>query len=221
LIELSASPDDIVIDSRMAWHFVKDTYKVFLTSDSTVAAKRVVGDDGRTSEKYSDIEDAKLQLKARKSSENYRYERKYGVDCRNLRNYDIVVDTTSAPPAYIADLIMSGFKARGGTGPQLHISRYCLYPTKDFGAGHIDEDFAAGIGIIQCGGFFYMYSGHNRASAAISADAPFIQCSLLAAGGDTLGAGLSAEEYVSGNFNLSRARAWADIHGFRYFSYPQ
>ncbi|MDR2664829.1 MAG: cytidylate kinase family protein, partial [Oscillospiraceae bacterium] len=108
LADLSAARDDIVIDSRMAWHFVKDTYKVFLIADGTVAAKRVFGDDIRTSEKYSDIEDAKLQLKERKASENHRYRQKYGVDCGDLQNYDIVVDTTGAPPAYIADIIMAG-----------------------------------------------------------------------------------------------------------------
>jgi predicted cytidylate kinase len=221
LVELSASPDDIVIDSRMAWHFVEDTYKVFLTADGTVAAKRVVGDDLRSSEKYPDIEAAKQQLKARKASENYRYAQKYGVDCRDLRNYDIVVDTTSASPALIADLIMASFKARSGPGPQLQISRYCLYPTKDLAFAPADAADGTRVGAILCGGFFYIYSGHNGASAAIKANSPFIQCGLLAVGGDTLDSGASAEEYVNKNFSLSRARAWEDAHGFSYYSYPR
>ncbi|MDR2665654.1 MAG: hypothetical protein LBC21_05190, partial [Oscillospiraceae bacterium] len=112
------------------------------------------------------------------------------------------------------------FVSRSVPTPQLHISRFCLYPTRDLSGEPADGTLAPCAGVILSGGFLYIYSGHSRASAAIRAGAPFIQCSLLAAGGDMLDSGPTVDEYAGDNFTLPLARAWADIHGFGYYSYP-
>jgi len=104
LVKISALDADMVIDSRMAWHFVENSFKLHLLVDTKVAAKRIM-DENRGSEKYSTIEEAVDKIQRRKASENKRYTEKYNVDPDNLENYDLVVDTTYATPDEICDFI--------------------------------------------------------------------------------------------------------------------
>ena len=106
---LSSSTDDMIIDSRMAWHFVNNAFKVFLLVDETVAAKRIIDDKRGLTETYLSIADAKQKLSARKESENFRYKQVYGVDCYDLTNYDLVIDTTDISPATVAERIIEQY----------------------------------------------------------------------------------------------------------------
>lgn len=101
--------EDMVLDSRMAWHFVPDTFKVYLTVDPNEAARRVVNDKRGAVEKYKSPEVARLSLIERKKSENLRYITKYGVDCSNPDNYDLILDATAISPTEVAEAIIAGF----------------------------------------------------------------------------------------------------------------
>ena len=98
--------EDMVLDSRMAWHFVPDTFKVYLSVDLDEAARRIMNDKRGCVEEYAGIDEAKAALIARKKSENLRYITKYGVDCSNPENYDLIIDATSLSPAQVAQRIM-------------------------------------------------------------------------------------------------------------------
>lgn len=104
LVKISANDEDMAIDSRMAWHFVPESFKLHLLVDIEVAAKRIM-DENRGTEKYPTLADAVEKIKARKTSENKRYTEKYNVNPDDLANYDLVVDTTYATPEEICDLI--------------------------------------------------------------------------------------------------------------------
>ena len=69
LVKISKIADAMVIDSRMAWHFVDGSFKLHLLVDTQVAAKRIM-DENRGSEKYATIEDAVDKIQKRKASEN-------------------------------------------------------------------------------------------------------------------------------------------------------
>ena len=43
LVELGKSDKSMVIDSRMAWHFTKGTFKVYLSTDVETSALRIMG----------------------------------------------------------------------------------------------------------------------------------------------------------------------------------
>ena len=43
--------DKLIFDSRMAWHFAENTFKIYMYVDPTVAAKRVVAADRGNVEK--------------------------------------------------------------------------------------------------------------------------------------------------------------------------
>jgi len=234
LKKLSFSFDDIAIDSRMAWHFVDETYKVFLTTDETVAAQRVIADQRGPSEAYADVQDAKDQLKARKVSENYRYKLKYGVDCYDLRNFDLIVDTTLVPPDTVAAIIMEQYNdwALEKKAPCFLISPVCLYPTqsiRDISIETIEHyyktimcrKFAMPVDIVSSDGMFYIYDGHHRACAYFKCNELLVPCSLIAQNSDAISGGLSVDRYVKGEFNLSKACDWEDFNGFQYFTYPR
>lgn len=99
--------EDMALDSRMAWHFVPDTFKVYMTVELDEAARRIVRDHRGAVETYCSPDAAKLSLIERKKSENLRYSAKYGVDCSNPENYDLILDTTSLTVEETAERIIA------------------------------------------------------------------------------------------------------------------
>ena len=81
----------ILFDSRMAWFFVKQSYKVFLTVDPLVAAQRVAKADRGGVEDYTDVNEAKQKLLERAAAEHERFIKIYGADYWDYNNYDLVL----------------------------------------------------------------------------------------------------------------------------------
>lgn len=106
LTKIGRRNEDMVLDSRMAWHFVPDTFKVYLKVEIEEAARRIMKDQRGTVECYCNPEDAKVSLIERKKSENLRYSKKYGVDCSNMNNFDFILDATSLSPEEAAERII-------------------------------------------------------------------------------------------------------------------
>ncbi len=106
LIALNENPEGFIIDSRLAWHFVPSSFKVFLKTELSEAVRRIMSDETRNSEGYASAVEAAEKIKARKASENARFLQKYGADCSNLDNFDIVVDTTDRTPEQVAAIIL-------------------------------------------------------------------------------------------------------------------
>ena len=53
-IELNSSDKDYIVDSRLAWHFIPTSFKIYLSCDIRVAAIRISLDDSRSSESQID-----------------------------------------------------------------------------------------------------------------------------------------------------------------------
>lgn len=96
----------IIFDSRLAWHFVEQSFKIFLYVSIDVAANRVMNDNRGKEEKYSTIEEAKEMLIARAQTEDKRYKDMYNLEYFNYSNYNLVIDSTDATPEKIASIIM-------------------------------------------------------------------------------------------------------------------
>jgi cytidylate kinase len=116
-VDLGKDSKGYVVDSRMAWFFLPDSFKVYLQTDVTVAAERILNDPNRKSEEYETKEEAIGKILARKESENARFLAKYGADCANLHNFDLVVDTTDRSPEQVAALILKGILWKKGGVP--------------------------------------------------------------------------------------------------------
>lgn len=105
---LADKEENMIIDSRMAWHFVAGTFRVYMTTELEESAKRILR-AGREGDGAATIEEMAENIRARKASERMRYREQYGVDCKDLSNYDLVVDSTYASPEEVADCILAAF----------------------------------------------------------------------------------------------------------------
>ncbi len=105
-VALGQDLEGYVVDSRMAWFFLPASFKVYLQTDVEVAADRILNDPNRNSEQYTGKAEAIEKILARKQSENARFLAKYGADCANLHNFDLVIDTTRRSPEQVAALIL-------------------------------------------------------------------------------------------------------------------
>ena len=108
LVRLGDDARLLIIDSRMAWHFTPGTFKVYLTVDLETSAIRIMMAN-RRGEHDASLKETVASTRARRESEQKRYYEQYGVDIKDLRNYSLVVDTTSATPEEIAECIISAF----------------------------------------------------------------------------------------------------------------
>jgi CMP/dCMP kinase len=107
---LGQNSDRIIVDSRLAWHFIPDAYKVFLSVDPKVGAERVF-DASRSDENHSSLAHALENNRLRTELEASRFKSLYGITMRDYRNYDLIVDTSYVSPQEVADVIEKGFRA--------------------------------------------------------------------------------------------------------------
>lgn len=101
--------DDILFDSRLAWHFIPHSFKVFIDVDWDIAAKRLL-EANRADEKVKTINEAKKTLISRWEMENNRYQSLYQIDNLNISNYDLVLSSDNATPEELSKTIYKEYK---------------------------------------------------------------------------------------------------------------
>ena len=94
--ELAKREGDFVIDSRLAWHFIPKSVKIFVKADLKKAAERVFKDMRPDEKEHSSRQKTYGNLLRRKSLEVERWKKVYGIDYLDESNYDLVVDTTNS-----------------------------------------------------------------------------------------------------------------------------
>ncbi|GHV69231.1 hypothetical protein FACS1894199_17630 [Bacteroidia bacterium] len=104
--------ENLIVDSRLAWFFIPDSFAVYLKTDLLIAAERITNDTKRKSENYTSKEEAAQNITKRKASENKRYKELYGADCSNLCNFHCVVDTSHLTPQEVAEAIIAAYRVR-------------------------------------------------------------------------------------------------------------
>lgn len=109
--EYAKTHDKFVIDARLGWYAVPESFKVYLTVDIDEAARRAFYDEKRKqTEKFETIEEQKQDLIERYNLENERYWDLYHVRKEDLSNYDFVLDTTQENPENLANKIIEEYK---------------------------------------------------------------------------------------------------------------
>lgn len=106
--EYAQNHDNFIIDARLGWYAVPESFKVYLKVDIDVAAKRAFGnqdEEKKQTERFSTIEEQKADMQKRYKLENERYYEVYGVRKDDMSNYDLVIDTTNLTPQETADII--------------------------------------------------------------------------------------------------------------------
>ncbi|MBR3162832.1 MAG: (d)CMP kinase [Clostridia bacterium] len=108
--DYASSHDNFIIDARLGWYAVPESYKVYLKVDLDESARRAFNDLNRkSSENFATIEEQKADIEKRYKLENMRYWNLYHVRKDDMSNYDVVIDTTNLTPIEVADRIKNGY----------------------------------------------------------------------------------------------------------------
>ncbi len=109
--EYAKEHDEFIIDARLGWYAVPESFKIYLRVDIDVAAKRAFEDSKRKStESFETVEQQKEDMQKRYKLENERYWNLYHVHKDDMNNYDLVIDTTDKTPEQVAEIIKTEYK---------------------------------------------------------------------------------------------------------------
>jgi len=102
---LGESGESFVMDSRLAWHFIPHSIKVFLDVTKDVAARRIYSEVRETESENVDLDTTVRNIERRAGSESTRFRLYYGVDYLDPGNYDLVVDTSDCTVDAVVETI--------------------------------------------------------------------------------------------------------------------
>lgn len=113
LAEIGQTQDQVAIDSRLAWHWIPHSFKVYLDLDLEVAARRILANIDPIRKEHEHIPDDPKEyadaLQHRLDLEAKRYKEKYDVNPYDTANYDLVVDTEANNPAQVVEIILNAY----------------------------------------------------------------------------------------------------------------
>ncbi|MDO8505621.1 MAG: cytidylate kinase family protein [bacterium] len=106
-IELAKKEDNFVIDGRVSYYFIPQSFKIFLDVNLDEAARRVFSNPRPDEKPVDTIEELKRAMAARLESDARRYKQYYGITYPDKRAFDIVIDTSNLSPEQILDRIIN------------------------------------------------------------------------------------------------------------------
>lgn len=103
---------DLVIDSRTAFHWIPESFKVYLKLDPKIAAGRIYGQllkGERVSQSADSADEMHRQTLIRRDSERKRYLALYGFDSTDTSAFDLVIDTENVPLEEVSARILEEY----------------------------------------------------------------------------------------------------------------
>ncbi|MBO4205608.1 AAA family ATPase [Micromonospora echinofusca] len=229
--DIADSGEQLVVDSRLAWHFFRNALKVHMITEPGEAARRVLARPSGPAESYTSLAEAKTKLRERSDSERNRFIVRYGVDKARLRNYDLICDTTRASAMEVVDRIIAVYEGELGADilreapPLLLLDPGRVYPTEEIHglrglekSDLVDRVRSAGetalepLRIGYTGEHFFVVDGHRRLSAALRNGFPLVPGRLVAEADEPIAGGLTATEFFA-QVSESTIHDWEAVHG--------
>ena len=185
---LGKEMDNTIFVSRLAWHFVPDAINVYLTVNPVLAAKRVLANKSRISEKHSDYKETIKYNAERKTLELNRYKKMYNLDDPSgYTNADIIVAIGKNNVDDVSNCIIRAIQNNEfGT----FIDPKTCLPTqviRDFNPNRlteyiqdfskiIDDVYASNSLVISYDGLnYYINDGHHRVIALVKNNIKFVR----------------------------------------------
>lgn len=108
--------DDIIVDSRLGFYWIPESFKVYLDLDLDVATARIFKDavdnknrsDVGTSS--TSLQEVSRQVKERMLNEQRRFRQMYGVDPYDKSHFDLIIDTSRHNPHSVAVAVFDAYK---------------------------------------------------------------------------------------------------------------
>ena len=113
LVKIGKEKERLVIDSRMAFHWIPDSFKIFLDLDLKVGAERTfehIQKEGRTSQAGSSVEEVYENTVKRLESEQKRYANLYQIDVTDKSHFDLVIDTETHDLNGVIGIVIAAYK---------------------------------------------------------------------------------------------------------------
>lgn len=108
--KLGKEKKNIIVESRLGFHFIPNSFKIFLKVDPDVAAKRIFLEKRDTEPKRGSIEETKKALQEREENDKKTYKELYGIDAYEEKHYDLVLDVSNMTSEQVASLITEKLK---------------------------------------------------------------------------------------------------------------
>ncbi|MES2059727.1 MAG: cytidylate kinase family protein [Patescibacteria group bacterium] len=107
IAELGKNHDGIVVEGRLAWYFIPDSFKVCLKCDFETRTKRIADREKK------DLVQVQSETKERESAIYERFNRYYGItNFEDEKNFDLVIDTASLNFEQVVETIINNLKDR-------------------------------------------------------------------------------------------------------------
>lgn len=115
-VKKAGEQNKIVIDSRLAFHWIPDSFKVYLNLPPEIARERILNnlkenELRRESESSTSPEEIEAKINLRLASEKKRYKDLYGIENHtDPKNFDLVVDTNKNNLEQVVDIVVSEYQ---------------------------------------------------------------------------------------------------------------
>lgn len=101
--KLGQTKDNFIIEGRVAWYFIPQSFKIYLSVDERAGAERVFSELQKTNTRneatgLATVEDVLRANRKRKKSDQKRYAKYYDINAYDPKNYDFVLDTSKFTP---------------------------------------------------------------------------------------------------------------------------
>jgi cytidylate kinase len=116
-VKKAGEMNQVVIDSRLAFHWIPNSFKVFLDLPADIAKQRIsnnlkVNTLRQQSEGMADVDEVYRKITERLDSEKKRYKELYNIDHTDKNNFDLIIDTNTNNLEQVVDIIVSEYKKR-------------------------------------------------------------------------------------------------------------
>tara|TARA_B100001939_G_scaffold337072_1_gene340896 strand:- start:559 stop:1191 length:633 start_codon:yes stop_codon:yes gene_type:complete len=107
---------DIIVDSRLGFYWIPESFKVYLDLDLDIATARIFKDTVSNSMRSAvgtssgSLNDVSRQVKQRMLNEQRRFKKMYGVDPYSINNFDLVIDTSRQNPQSVAIAVFDNYR---------------------------------------------------------------------------------------------------------------
>jgi len=108
--------NDIVIDSRLGFYWLPESFKVYLDLDMDVASARIFSDIKSNRKRINEssglanLGEVAWNVRKRMQDEQKRYKSLYGIDPYDASRFDLVVNTSRHSPQTVALTVFDEYK---------------------------------------------------------------------------------------------------------------
>ncbi len=122
LVKKAGEKNKIIIDSRLAFYWIPNSFKIYLDLPPSIAKNRIANNlkenilreksesPSLTPQNQESVEEIYKNIIARRKSEKKRYLKYYGIDHTKKSNYDLVIDTNKNNLEQVTKIILSEYK---------------------------------------------------------------------------------------------------------------